>query len=218
MTIWEDVLNILFPERCINCGKSGNALCAICERKIIVNPHALSETTATLFDYRNPLVKKAIWGLKYQRRRALGVYFGNALYREFFVPLARGNGKKVPDDIVLIPIPASKKALSMRGYNHATLIARAIAETAKSDGMHLSVRTDILYKKREVPQQAGTKGRTKRQQNVAQVFGIRRAEAIEGQTVILIDDVITTGATMNEARQALKTANPKRLLALAAAH
>ena len=86
---WEDILSMIFPERCIGCGRLGSALCAICERTIITKPKALSGTTAVLFDYHHPLIKKAIWALKYHRRSSLGRYFGTALYREFFKQLTR---------------------------------------------------------------------------------------------------------------------------------
>ena len=91
--MWEELLNFIFPERCIGCGKTGSALCAICERTITMKARALSGTTATLFDYRNPLVKKAIWALKYKHKRSIGKYFGTALYREFFKQLAYGKKK-----------------------------------------------------------------------------------------------------------------------------
>jgi predicted amidophosphoribosyltransferase len=151
--MWEELLNMIFPERCINCGKQGSLLCAICERTITTKPRALSGTTAVLFDYKNPLVKKAIWALKYHQKKALGKYFGIALYREFFKQLAYDN-KKNNGEIILVPIPGSAKAKSMRGYNHAAIIAHEIARCGESDGLHLIVRNDILYKKRE------NKGRT----------------------------------------------------------
>ena len=213
----EELLNILFPERCIECGKQGSALCAICERTIVTKPIALSGTTAALFDYRNPLVKKAIWELKYSKRRAIGKYFGTALYREFFKQLAYGT-KKTKEEIVIIPIPASSKALTSRGYNHAGVIARTIVLEGKSDGLQLILREDILFKKREVGPQAQTRRKTDREKNVENVFDISDGQDIIGKTVILIDDVITTGATIAAAKRVLKLHHPKRILAIAVAH
>ena len=213
----EELLTLLFPERCIGCSKTGNALCAICERTITIRPRALGTTTAVLFDYKNPLTKKALWALKYHRRRSLGKYFGIALYREFFKELARGKGAK-KEDIVLIPIPTGKRALAIRGYNHAGVIATAIAETAKKDGLLLCVESNVLFKKRENDRQVETSTKEGREKNVTHAFGVRYGERITGKTVILVDDVVTTGATVAEARRALRNSKPKRILAIAVAH
>lgn len=178
---------------------------------------ALTKSSATLFDYRNPLVKKAIWALKYKHKKMLGKYFGTALYREFFKHLAYAkNGPR--EDIILIPIPSSAKGKALRGYNHAAIIAKTISLCAKDDGLELTLRTDLLYKKRESEQQARVGKRTDRQENVDDVFGLLHPEVIQGKSVILIDDVITTGATIKDAQRAVRGAKPKRVLAIAVAH
>jgi competence protein ComFC len=212
-----DLLDLLFPEHCIGCNKEGSALCAICERTITTKATALSGTTATLFDYHHPLVKKAIWALKYERRRSLAGYFGTALYREFFKSLARSGGHS-KESIVLIPIPGGKKAVSVRGYNHATLIAEAIRACAKQDRLLISVENNVLYKAHEITQQVRARGKSNREKNVEGIFRIHNTEKIAGKTVILIDDVITTGATIAEAKRAVRSAKPKRVLAIAVAH
>lgn len=213
----EDLLTLLFPEHCIGCNKKGSALCAICERTVTTRPHALGTTVATLFDYKNPLVKRALWALKYHHKRSLGKYFGIALYREFFKSLAQGSQHK-KEAIVLIPIPAGRRALRLRGYNHAGAIAEAIVRAAKADGLVLHIEPTMLVKKHENEQQVKAQTKTERAQNVAHAFGVRHGERITGKTVIIIDDVITTGATIAEAKRALREWKPKRILAVAVAH
>lgn len=215
--MWEELLNIIFPERCINCQKQGSLLCALCERTITTKPRALSSWAAVLFDYQNPLVKKAIWALKYHQKKALGKFFGTALYREFFKKLAR-DGKNSAEEIILIPIPASAKANAIRGYNHAHIIAKTIASAARNDGLKFTIEHNVLYKKRENLKQATVKKRSRRKENVESVFAVRNGKILEGKTLILIDDVITTGATITEAKRALKEWKPKRILAIAVAH
>jgi len=208
---------VLFPERCIGCDKPGSALCAICERTITTKPMALSGTTATLFDYKNPLVKKAVWALKYKRKKSLGKYFGTALYREFFKQLAYG-AKKTDETIILLPVPGSAKAVATRGYNHAGVIASSIVDCAVKDQLKLVLRSDILYKQKEVAQQVAVGERGKRKENVENLFAIKNGKELTGKTVILIDDVITTGATVADAKRALREFKPKRILAIAVAH
>ncbi|MDO8521651.1 MAG: phosphoribosyltransferase family protein [bacterium] len=215
--MWKDLLLLLFPERCIGCNKTGSALCALCERTITTKPHAISSTTAALFDYRHPLVKKALWALKYRRKRSLGKYFGIALYREFFKSLAREN-KNTTNEIVLVPIPASSKAVAMRGYNHSSVIATAIVEAGKADGLTFSLERNMLFKKRENTRQVEAHTKHEREKNVEHVFGVKNGKSITGKTVVLIDDVTTTGATIKDARRALLAWKPKRILAVVVAH
>ena len=213
----EELLNIFFPERCIGCEKQGSILCALCERTITTKPRALSSWCGTLYDYRNPLVKKAIWSLKYHRKKSLGKYFGIALYREFFKHLTHER-KAFDQPIILIPIPASAKALAMRGYNHSNVIAQTIGACAERDAFPLHVRDDILHKKRENIRQVEAGGKKEREGNIKAVFEVRNGEDLRGKTIVLIDDVTTTGATISEARKKLKEWGPKRVLALAVAH
>jgi ComF family protein len=214
---WDTILSVIFPEHCIACNKEGNALCAICERTIITKPVALSSSTAALFDYGHPLVKKAIWALKYDRRLALGRFFGVALYREFFKHLAH-QPIKSRETMLLIPVPSSKGTLRERGSNHAEVVAAAIAEEAVRDGVSFVTDSAILIKEKDTPRQVEASSREARLTNLRGAFVVENGERINGKTIILIDDVITTGATLREARSALRPFHPKRILAIAIAH
>lgn len=215
--IWRQIISFLFPDYCIGCGKEGTVLCALCERTITSHPTALAKQTAALFEYRHPLVRKAIWALKYEHRRALGEYFGIALYREFFKRLAHDKKGRTAQ-IVLIPIPSTDSALRTRGYNHAELIANGIVRAGKKDGFTLIVDTTILGKTKDAKKQVSTKSRNERLENVRGVFTAAHGETLEGKTVVLIDDVITTGATLREARAVLRPWKPKSIIAIAVAH
>ena len=214
--MWNTLLTLIFPEQCVGCNKTGSSLCAICERTITTKPRALSGTVASLFDYKNPLVKKAIWALKYGQKKGLGVYFGVALYREFFKHLSRRQ-EKVAEEILLIPIPSNIAGTRKRGYNHAEVIAQSIIVCAKNDGLELKL-SHALFKKKEVMRQVEAKNKMRRQKNIEEAFGIREGEVLTGKTLILIDDVITSGATMDEARRVLRQSKPKRILCIAVAH
>lgn len=212
----EKLLAVLFPDTCIGCGRSGSALCAVCERNITTHPQAMPGNMGALFDYHHPMVKKAIVGLKYRSRKPLAEYFGVALYREFFKHLAR-DPRKTEEGIMLVPIPAHVEGLRRRGFNHAELIARTISECAARDGFALPVEL-LLERNKETIHQVATKTKRQRLESQVGAFSARTGVRISGKTVILIDDVITTGATIRAAKDALRPLEPKRILAVAAAH
>jgi ComF family protein len=177
----------------------------------------LPDGTAALFDYHHPLIKKAIWRLKFHGDRAMGTYFGVALYREFFRDLLA-----VPDHartrIILVPIPLSKKRRFRKPFNHAEVIARAILRYAEADNLPVSIESRILHKVRETPRQVETVGKESREKNVEDAFFAESSPQLKDATIVLIDDVVTTGATMREAKRALREAGAKRVLGLAVAH
>ena len=118
--------------------------------------------------------------------------------------LARQMRRLVADetDALLVPVPLHRWRLWRRGYNQALLIARALA---RETGLALS--PDLLERRRATPMLRGL-GPAERRKAVRGVFGVRRggAELVAGRAVILIDDVYTTGATVNACAKALKAA------------
>lgn len=216
MNLWRELIDAIFPEHCLACGRKGASLCAICERTIISRPMLHEDWLTTLFDYHQPIVKKAIQDLKYNHRRGVAEYFGNALYREFFSPLARK--PKDAENIVLVPIPGGAEGNTKRGYNHAAQIAEAVAAIAHKSGFKIQCELDVIYKTKEVGRQAASSGRSAREKNVAGVFAVRNPEKIFGKHVVLVDDVMTTGETMHAAKDILLAAGAKKVIGMAVAH
>lgn len=101
---------------------------------------------------------------------------------------------------VLVPVPLHRRRLFTRRYNQAVLLARAVGRAAG-----VPVAVDALRRRRDTPSQ-GTLGRTARQANVAHAFAIRRLGAVAGRRVVLIDDVMTSGATADACARVLKRA------------
>lgn len=216
MSLWEDILDALFPEQCIACGRKGGSLCALCERTIIMRPTMHEEWLTTLFEYHQPIVKKAVQDLKYHHRRGIATYFGNALYREFFSQLSRRPSEVAP--IILVPIPGSYAGNCDRGYNHAEEIAKAVVNVAKGTKLPITVDGKILKKSHETRNQAKVEGRGAREKNVEGAFTVSDREHVEGKHIVLIDDVITTGETMSVARAALLKAGAKTVIGIGVAH
>ncbi len=216
MQWWTEIVEALFPEQCIACDRKGASLCAFCERTIITRPTMIEDWLVALFEYRQPIVNKAIKDLKYRHHRGISDYFGNALYREFFSPLSRK--PEDAEDIVFVPIPGSIEGNTRKGYNHAAEIALGIVAAAKAAGLHMTAELDVLTKVCCSGKQARTSGRGARERNVQGVFAVEHPERIKGKHVVIIDDVVTTGETMRAAKALLLKAGAKKVIGIAVAH
>jgi ComF family protein len=116
---------------------------------------------------------------------------------------------------LIVPIPLHQSRARERGFNQSERIARTVAELVSDTP--LTCRTDILVRARDTHAQARlTKER--RLQNMVGAFSVTRPEALRDADVILIDDVVTTGATMKSARKALEKAGARTVLCVAVAH
>ena len=173
-------------------GRSGQLLCTACLR----TPPPFDATLA-LADYRPPLERLAL-GLKFHSRLAVAREFGKRLAR------AAGDHPACtsPPDI-LVPMPLAHGRLVARGFNQAWEIARPLARA-------LGVAADPTLMRRvaDTAQQSRL-DRNARRRNVAAVF--RVSHAVTGLHVGLVDDVMTSGATLEAAARALKTAGARRV-------
>ena len=100
---------------------------------------------------------------------------------------------------VVMPVPLANKRLFQRGYNQSTLLARPIARA-------FGVATDLDSVARKYRENMGHKTSAQRAQNVHNVFTVRRPDKIKGKKILLVDDVMTTGATFNEMKRVLMDA------------
>ena len=223
-------VDLLLPELCAGCAAAGVAidgLCAACGAKLLsltalpycprcgatVGPNipiredGCSACPATLprfaravrlGPYANPL-RRIIQKLKYHRRetmcRRLGQMMGQA------VATACGDERL---DLVM-PVPMHWRRRLARGYDHARVLARAVARP-----LDLLVG-DELIRIRHTPPQIYLP-RTKRQANVRGAFDVRGPGGVDGANVLLVDDVTTTGATANEAARTLLAGGANRVV------
>lgn len=168
-----------------------------------------------LFAYNDPLVKNAIWLLKYRRNFHSAKLLGEILGSVTFEWL---NDLKTFEDFsrpIIIPIPMGKVRLRERGGNHCELLCEEMLKTMPAGTAEY--KPGGLYKIRETPSQTHAKNRAERLKNLSGSFDAD-SKLISGRNILLIDDVITTGATMEEGRRALLCAGAKRILAIAIAH
>ncbi|MGB9608923.1 MAG: ComF family protein, partial [Minisyncoccia bacterium] len=113
-------------------------------------------------------------------------------------------------NFIVIPIPLSKQRLKTRGFNQSELIAKSFADFFK-----IPLKTDLLFRIKNSKPQSEIKDLNQRKLNVLNCFQIKNQELLKGKNIFLIDDVVTTGATIYEAVKVLKSAGAKKIIVLA---
>lgn len=216
MKFLNTILDIIFPVYCISCGKNGCILCVKCLGNCSSAERESEKWIFPLFDYRDPLVKKSIWLLKYKGKKKLGSVFAEVLYGRILEELSDLSIMENFSNAILIPIPLAPKRRRERGFNQAELICKKLVELDKEKNLKLV--KDVLIKPKDTEHQARIEDRTKRLKNIVGSFSVKNPEKIKGRNIILIDDVTTTGATLNEARKILKQAGAKKIIAFTVAH
>ena len=197
-------LDLLFPPR-----HSERLLSATSEAsfRALVRPITRGSTEA-LIPYDTPSVTALIWELKYYGS-AYAIHIGGALLAEHLSGLI---GEECIEQPYIIPIPLYRDRLKERGYNQAERLAREV--TRLLDGA--SFQPNALSRLRKTVRQTALP-KAKRLSNVHGAFGAH-PELVSGRTFILIDDVVTTGATMQSAADALREAGALKVFPVALAY
>lgn len=214
MKIYTWIINLLFPVKCLGCNLPDTMLCTDCLGNVKKPAPIADKNIIAIASYKDPLVKRALWLLKFHNRKIVADAFGYKMYEEIVAELSDREMFEYFVDPLVIPAPISRKRKHDRGYNQAELIARALAN--HSQGLFF-VETNALHKVRETDRQATIRERSKRLKNLAGSF---RADPkkVRGRNIILVDDIVTSGATITEARRALKKAGARKILAITVAH
>ena len=142
----------------------------------------------------NPLAA-AVGGLKYRRRRRVAEALGALLAERY--PFGA--------DALLVPVPLHRRRLRARGFNQALLLARVLGRRRA-----LSVAPRALARIRATEAQTGLPA-ADRKRNLRDAFAVRTPAVIEGRPVVLVDDVLTTGATADACARALLAAGARRV-------
>ena len=163
--------------------------------------------------YKDPLIHEAVWQMKFRGDTHATMLLAEGIYRLIMRTIATDS------QLVLIPVPASKKRIRMRGFDQCRNLARHIDKIAKRNGSEMQIVLDALRKTKSTPEQK-SQNRADRLANLRDSFEIAPgfAAMIRDKEVILIDDVLTTGATLHECARALQSAGASKVHAFAAAH
>jgi competence protein ComFC len=213
------ILNIVFPVKCVSCGKNGADLCLDC---LSLFPPAERENANwifSLYDYRHPGIKKSLWLFKYKDKKRLAKIFTEVIYDKILEELSELSVMENFRAPLLIPIPLSPERYRERGYNQAELICEEMIKINNLRyGVDISLENNILIKPKETEHQARIKDRRTRLKNIIGSFAVKNADKIKNKNIILIDDITTTGATLTEAKKVLKQAGARKIIAFTVAH
>lgn len=206
-------MDLIYPPKCMFCGEvlHSGKVCMECEKTL---PYTKGDSVHQRFPYVNacysPLyyedgVREAVLKFKFGHREFYSVKFG-----EIMSECAEKNLDCGGIDVISY-VPLSRKRQKQRGYNQAKLLAKEISK-----------RTDIplastLKKIKNIPAQSGIKDAKIRRANVIGVYSVPNAEKVRDKTVLLIDDVVTTGATLSECARTLKRAGADKVYCLSIA-
>jgi ComF family protein len=221
----EAFVDSFFPPCCVGCGKPGCFLCGSCTRKLsrislpICSKCGKPESTGALCPscwgwqsqidgLRSPfrfdgVMRHAIHQLKYRNLKSIAVYLARLLsdYLKF---------NPVPGEVIL-PVPLHNQRLKQRGYNQSALIARELGKL-----MELPVIEGCLLRLKDNPPQARTETVDDRHRNVVDAFACID-QRLNGKRILLVDDVCTSGATLESGAAALKSAGAISVWGLALA-
>lgn len=210
--LW-DLIELIYPRTCGACNipllKGEHVICTKCIAELpLTNYHLMKENpveqlfvgripvetaTTLLYFHKKGRTQHLLHLLKYRGRQDVGIYLGQIL----------GNQLKTSEHYqgidAVIPIPLHPKRQKQRGYNQAECIAIGIAQS-----MQVPIETSLVIRNLETKTQT-KKSRTERWENVAQVFQIQEKNIQTGKHFLIVDDVITTGATIEACAQILLT-------------
>ena len=217
-----DFIDLVFPNCCPGCDQplvSGEQhLCTSCELDLplyqanenIVSYFAgrleLADARAYLKFYHGGIAQKLLHQIKYKGEQDLGEYLGRMFMQHLSKEAAYSNVE------IIVPVPLHKSKLRNRGYNQSEVLAKGMAEV-----FGIGVESSGVVRIKESETQT-RKDRAARWQNVSGIFAVTN-DNLQGRHVLLVDDVITTGATLEACGETILAAGASSLsvAALAAA-
>jgi ComF family protein len=216
--IQKNLLNTLFPVFCNGCSnlllKNENVICTKCIHNLpLTYHHNIKETeidkvfygiipfefaASILYFTKKGISQNLIHNLKYRNRQEIGTYLGDLYAKEIL------NLQTIQSIDFIIPVPLHKKRFHERGYNQVTTFCKSIEKN-----LAIPVLDDVLVKTQHL-KSVTDKSKEGRLEHNKNVFSIENQDKIEGKHILIIDDVFTTGATIEAcAKEILKIKNTK---------
>ncbi|MFH0865599.1 MAG: ComF family protein [Bacteroidota bacterium] len=203
-SIFSDFLSLIYPRICMACGKSlmkyEKCICTFCMyhlprtnfHKEKENPVSklfwgkinIESASAYYYFYKKGKVQQLMHQLKYKGQKEIGIFLGSLYGKELAISPWFNKANYI------VPVPLHPKKEKIRGYNQSEIFALGLSE-----GMKIPVDTHTLIKTSATETQT-KKSRFSRWENVKEVFTLQNAERFKNKHILLVDDVITTGATI----------------------
>lgn len=237
MNILQPFLDLLFPNTCIGCKKPDERVCVACLATV---PHAELgcivcrqrnlagsicsgsckrdmphiDRAAWRAPYDHEIVRELIQRLKYRGRKEYADVLAHLLLPAARLFLEKNMPKPASvDDVRLLALPLHKKRERERGFNQTELLAQPLSQELDLP----LLPPKILQRRIYTPPQVSLPGRIERQKNLENAFFVSDPDAIKNKIVVIVDDVATTGSTLNAAAEALKHAGAKKVWGLVVA-
>jgi len=230
------ILSFLFPIQCIVCENPGRYLCWECLSHIPVNPINLcpicqkaetfagrvcnvceNENKKIYLDgvivasyYKHPVLREAIYRFKYNFLKQLSKPLAKILFKKII---------SVPgfptDQFVIIPVPLHPKRLVWRGFNQAELLGKNLQKIFSQYNINMNLITGLLVRQKYIRPQMKIHSTEDRKKNIIGCFLINKESTIKlPEKIILLDDIITTGATLEECAKTLKRRGVRKVWGL----
>lgn len=228
-----DVSDVIFPPQCLGCAEilhpqKGKLFCPVCKEKIRFITGDICPVCGTIFpdspakshlcgnclgnktyfscaravvSYET-IILHAIHQFKYGNNISVGAWLASFM-ADFSFP-----DVDFTEYSLMIPVPLHIKRLRQRGFNQALILARAIGKK-----WQIPVNFSLLKRHKFTETQTGM-NKTERKQNIKGAFEVRAKENITGKNIIIVDDVYTTGATVNECAKTLLNAGAQKVIVL----
>lgn len=214
----KDVVNLIYPNTCQGCGTelvgNENLICVACWKimpKTNFHLHKnnpaeqkfwgrvkIEHASAMFYFNKDTRIQSVLHALKYQNKKEIGFELGQRYGKELT------QSEWINETDVLLPIPLSKQKLKFRGYNQSEWICKGIGTI-----LNIPVNTHSIIRSKNTRSQT-TMSITDRIQNVKNAFTVHDSNDLNNKHIVLLDDVLTTGATLEScAREILKIGNTK---------
>ncbi|WJS95570.1 phosphoribosyltransferase family protein [Flavobacterium johnsoniae] len=205
------LINLFFPKVCDGCRgillQNENVFCTVCRHEMPLTQYHLDSkneavkkfygkvdiqfASAFLYFNKKGMVQELIHNLKYKGREEIGTALGN-----WYAEDLKEVSLEIPFDIV-IPVPLHKRKFKERGYNQITTFGKAIAE-----GFDIPFNENLLFRKVYSKTQS-KKDLLGRSENIESIFDVEFTETAHNKHFLIVDDVLTTGATIEACSRAL---------------
>jgi len=203
----------LLPEQvCLYCEKDitgSGAVCQNCRAKLLSkNPAIPLDNLIVCASYRENIIPRLVHMYKYNFVRDLSIPLGQIIVKAILK-----NNLPLPD--LIVPVPLHNRRLRWRGFNQSELLADYIGQNL-TPGMSIPVLNNFIARTRYTKPQMKIKNYQERQENMKNIFNTAKnaymRSDIKDKNILLVDDIATTGATMNECGKVLKKHGAKKVM------